>query len=519
MTTINVTHSTELGHGTFKKAYTVIQVNYTNEYTFTTNKNPSDLVIVTSKIKLKRNKEVLLNEELTELIYELDYQNKLANYNTKLAPFIYKIKIFRKDLPNYSYNSILNNTNEIDINTFLTNYKQYFNSNSTIGKRPDNDDSTITIAVLEEKCGISIDKNSNIVIDNNFLTIVNDLVVTITNTTESFFKDFKFGNVCPIYDSNGNLINLLGIDFDPKFIESYSDITNKFKNNTNIDINPIYITNITQTIMYLQFYILILKYIRRLSEVEKVLIKNTLKLYIQNELNILIGIVSFILYLRPYTSQQIINNQTIKYEKLIEKNPFIYYILETRLYNTSDELTYNDYKELLKNLYIELVKDIYNSNEVNIDELKQNFKFMEPEDFNISIETNIKVENINEKLHDYLEYLPCSVAKMIHEQGDNIINNKFFASGIIHTSILKGIQSNNKSVLNQTNINKFINVVYTYIKDGLILYDESDRTCRYSLHPEMPNQELNILYYSINSLNIFTGGKKSKINKTRKNKK
>jgi hypothetical protein len=35
----------------------------------------------------------------------------------------------------------------------------------------------------------------------------------------------------------------------------------------------------------------------------------------------------------------------------------------------------------------------------------------------------------------------------------------------------------------------------------------------------MPNQELNILYYSINSLNIFTGGKKSKINKTRKNKK
>ena len=518
MASINVTHSTELGSGTFKKAYSVVQVNYTDKYTFTTNKNPSDLVIVTSKINLEKNIEVLNNETLIKLINELDYQNKLANYNTKLAPFIYKIKIFRGDLPNYSYSSISNNTNEININTFLTNYKQYFNSNSTIGKKPDNNNSTITIAILEEKCGISINNNPNI-IDNNFLTIVNDLVVTITNTTESFFKDFKYNNVCPIYDSSGNLINLLGIDFDPFFIESYSKITNKFKNNTNIDIEPIYITNITQTIMYLQFYILMLKYISVLSEVQKDLIKNKLKLYIQDELNILIRVVSFILYLRPYTNEQIINNQTIKYEELIKEHPFIYYILGTRFYNTSNELTYNDYKELLKILYIELVKYIYNSIDVNIDELKENFKFLEPEDFNISIETNIKVENINEKLHDYLEYLPCSVAKMIHEQDDNIINNKFFASGIIQLNIFKGIQSNNKSVLNQTNINKFINVVYKYIKNGLILYNESDRICRYTLHPEIPNKDLNILYYSINSLNIFTGGKKSKINKTKKNKK
>jgi len=518
MTTINVTHSNQLGYGAFKKAYTVIQVNHINEYTFTTDKNPNDLVIVTSKITLDKNKEVLLNEELTELIYELDYQNKLANYNPKLAPLIYKIKIFRQDISVYTYNSISNNTNEININTFLTNYKQYFNPNSIIGETPINDDSTITIAILEEKCGISIDRNSNINIDDNFVTIVNDLVVTITNTTQSFFEDFKYVNVCPVYDSSGNLINLLGLDFDPKFIKSYNDITNIFKNNTNIDINPIYITNITQLIMILQFYILILKYIR-LTEAKKVFIKDKLKSYINNNLNSLISIVSLILYLRPYTNKQIINNETIKYKKLIEKIPLIHYILGSRLYNNSDELTYEDFKVLLKNLYIELVKYIYNSSEVNIDELKQNFKFLEPEDFNIPIETNIKLENINEKLHDYLEYLPCSVAKMIHEQGDNIINNKFFASGIFSSNIFKGIQSNNKSEFNESNINKFINVVYTYIKNGLILYDESDRTCRYSLHPEISNQELNILYYSINSLNIFTGGKKSKINKTRKNKK
>ena len=52
--------------------------------------------------------------------------------------------------------------------------------------------------------------------------------------------------------------------------------------------------------MYLQFYILMLKYISVLSEVQKDLIKNKLKLYIQDELNILIRVVSFILYLRSF---------------------------------------------------------------------------------------------------------------------------------------------------------------------------------------------------------------------------
>ncbi len=102
MTEIYVTQGNELGRGVSKTVFNVVQTTdsrpntFTFNKTFTTDKDPSNLVMVIVKIKLSSEEEVLNNKQLKNLITELEYQYNLSINDPKLAPSIYKIKVYRK---------------------------------------------------------------------------------------------------------------------------------------------------------------------------------------------------------------------------------------------------------------------------------------------------------------------------------------------------------------------------------------------------------------------------------------
>lgn len=528
---VEVTFGTQLGRGAFKTAFNVVPkpINVQNEYTFTTNIDPVKLVMVITKIELSSGEIILNNKELQNLITELRYQYNLSINDPKLAPFIYKIKVIRK-----TYNVFTGiqkySSNEINIADFLTNPNTYLDSN--IIRTPTSENDEIKVVVLEEKCGIPINNNNNVVINDHFIEMVTNLVFSITQLSNLFFKDFKIDNTCPVYDSSGNLINLIGLDFDPFFIESFNDIASTFEQNTNVEISNITIQNMCQGIMIVQFFVYMLKYTRRLTVAEKTLIKTNLQIIPRENL---LRMVSFLSYVSPYTT----TNLSITYKDICRQNLFIHYVLSgTGNYSNEQPYSYDGYKMLLKELYVELVKIIYDETITEADvELASANEFStavssveaEPEQSNIENNNNnninLKIDFLNDKLHDYLEYLPCDSIKFLKQNSEQSINNPFIIN-TIPSQIRKGIVENNKKItLNENTVNELKDLLFNYIYTNKILYDDSDRGCKYYINTDIINtEEIDQLGFLITSLNNTTasGGrinKKRKVTKKRKVKK
>jgi len=524
---VEVTFGTQLGRGAFKSAFNVVPKprNVQNDYTFTTDIDSSKLVMVITKIELSPGEIILNNKELRNLITELTYQYNLSINNPKLAPFIYKIKVIRKTytvltgIQKYS-------SNEINIADFLTNPNTYLNNN--IIRTPTNENDEIKVVVLEEKCGIPINNiNSNVVINDHFIEMVTNLVSSITQLSNLFFKDFKIDNTCPVYDSSGNLINLISLDFDPFFIESFNDIASTFEQNTNLHISNTVIQNMCQDIMIVQFFVYMLKYTRRLTVAEKAVIKTKLQEIPRENL---LRMVSFLSYVSPYTT----TNSSITYKDICRQNLFIHYVLSgTGNYSNEQPYSYDGYKMLLKELYVELVKIIYDETITEADvELASANEFstavgaVEPEQ--PIIENNniaLKIEFLNDKLHDYLEYLPCDSIKFLKQNSEQSINNPFIIN-TIPSQIKKGIVENNKKItLNENTVNELKDLLFNYIYTNKILYDDSNRGCKYYINTDIINtEEIDQLGFLITSLTNTTasGGrinKKRKVTKKRKVKK
>ena len=554
-----VTFGTLLGSGGYKTAFNVIRKpsddinNYTlNNYTFTTDIEPSKLVMVITKIHLSSGETVLNNKQLKNLITELTYQYNLSINDPKLAPFIYKIKVI-KETYSFLTGKQEDSLNEINITDFLTNPNTYLN-NSIITSI--NKDDKIRVVVLEEKCGIPIINNNNVVINEHFIKILITLVFLITTLTESFFKDFKIDNTCPVYDSSGNLINLIGLDFDSFFIEKFNDIASTFEQNTNLHIRNTTIQSICQNIMIVQFLVnLLLKYTKKVAKNQENLLNTSLTLSNENKRKIeyeiqvinsqitaiksklqqiskekLLKMVSFLSYISPYTT----TNLLITYKDICKQNLFIHYILTpTNLYNNSQSYSYEGYIMLLKELYVELVKIIYDETitEADVDfypanefsrvaepvaePVAQAQALTEPVAEQPSVENNniyLKIQIINDLLDKYLESLSCNVVKVLQQEGEQ----NPFISNTIQSQIRKGIIENNKKVnLNENNVTELIKILVNYLYTNKISYIDQDGRCNYYINTNIINsEELEILGYYITTLTNTTSG--GKVNKRKK---
>ena len=550
-----VTFGTLLGSGGYKTAFNVIRKpsNVQTKYTFTTDKDLSNLVMVITKIRLSSGETVLNNKQLKNLITELTYQYNLSINDPKLAPFIYKIKVI-KETYSFLTGKQEDSLNEINITDFLTNPNTYLN-NSIITSI--NEDDIIRVVVLEEKCGIPIINNNNVVINEHFIKILITLVFLITTLTESFFKDFKIDNTCPVYDSSGNLINLIGLDFDSFFIEKFNDIASTFEQNTNLHIRNTTIQSICQNIMIVQFLVnLLLKYTKKVAKNQENLLNTSLTLSNENKRKIeyeiqvinsqitaiksklqqiskekLLKMVSFLSYISPYTT----TNLLITYKDICKQNLFIHYILTpTNLYNNSQSYSYEGYIMLLKELYVELVKIIYDETITEADvEFYPANEFSrvaepvaepvaaEPVAEQPNVENNniyLKIQIINDLLDKYLESLSCNVVKVLQQEG----GQNPFISNTIQSQITKGIMENNKKInLNENNVTELIKILVNYLYTNKISYIDQDGRCNYYINTNIINsEELEILGYYITTLTNTTasGGKVNKRKKLTKRK-
>ena len=525
-----VTYGSELGRGVSKTVFNVIYKprDVRNNYTFTTDKDPSNLVMVMVNIDLSSGETVLNNKEFENLITELTYQYNLSINDPKLAPFIYKIKVIRKRHTFFSgiqkYSS-----NEINISDFLTNPNTYLDSNIT--REPSSENDEIKVVVLEEKCGIPIANNNSVVVNEHFIEMVINLINIITQKTNSFLKDFKLANTCPVYDSSGNLINLILLDLDPTYITTFDDISYTFNQNTNVEISNITIQNICQGIMIVQFFVFMLKYTRRLTSEEKTLIKTALQRMPQEDLK---RMISFLQYISPYTQ----TNNSLSYIDISKKFPIIYYTLtSTGRYNNSQLYLYEGYVMLLKELYVDLSQIIYDDNSIT----EADVEFYPANEFSTSqavavaaepvvaeaepqqpsVENNniyLKIQIVNDLLDKYLESLSCNVVKVLQQEGEQ----NPFISNTIQSQIRKGIMENNKKVyLNENNITELIKILVNYLYTNKISYIDQDRRCNYYINTNIiTSEELEILGYYITTLTNTTasGGKVNKRKKLTKRK-
>ena len=362
--------------------------------------------------------------------------------------------------------------------------------------------------------------------------MVINLINIITQKTNSFLKDFKLDNTCPVYDSSGNLINLILLDLDPTYITTFDDISYTFNQNTNVEISNITIQNICQGIMIVQFFVYMLKYTRRLTSEEKTLIKTTLQRISQDGLK---RMISFLQYISPYTQ----TNNSLSYIDIGQKFPIIYYTFKsTGRYNNSQLYLYEGYVMLLKELYVDLSQIIYDDNSIT----EADVEFYPANEFSTSqavavaeaepvvaeaepqqpsVENNniyLKIQIVNDLLDKYLESLSCNVVKVLQQEGEQ----NPFISNTIQSQIRKGIMENNKKVyLNENNITELIKILVNYLYTNKISYIDQDGRCNYYINTNIiTSEELEILGYYITTLTNTTasGGKVNKRKKLTKRK-
>lgn len=331
-----------LGKGTNKVVYTIKESNTI----FTTDLPLSNLVIASIEperdpniranikqgIRLKKvfNEEYIKNNKyIKEVINELSLHQKYATNEPSLAPKLYSVTL--KWFDQYIKN--------INVNDFLIDpYKYIFEllNKKYIDNRLNSSSGILEIYILEQRCGEGISKNSKIIINEDFFTLVSNLINNLSEIGQTLFTDFKPDNSCPLYDNDGKLINIIGLDLDAKFTYDYNDIQNDFKLVTGSEISIETIKQMCKDIMYLEymFNLLIWGGLNRIN-IDKLIEK------LENKFtsNKLLEIMSFICYL-SISELEKFNNQQLEVEDEEDirnfdvqdirfKFPLIHYILDS----------------------------------------------------------------------------------------------------------------------------------------------------------------------------------------------
>jgi len=267
-----------LGNGASKTAYKAINATNEENSLFTTDKHIDNIVILeafkTNKYSKTDNKKI--NNTISELIKELRFQNIYSISNPPLGPKIYLITIKYGNIYKKNINKDEFLRNGLEIITDFIDAKAVSN--------------ILEIYVLEELCGPTPTKKAPpLVIDDNFFDKINNLIDNLINKSRLLFTDFKPQNTCPEYDEFGNLINVMGLDFDLGFTIKLSDLQNDASSELSqeigqqIEIPMEKIISFSKDFMFIQFYYMLLRYGTNLTIQQKIFIRNKIMLVLPPE--------------------------------------------------------------------------------------------------------------------------------------------------------------------------------------------------------------------------------------------
>ena len=340
---IGINNKDKLGSGANKIVFGVIEETTELNTLFTTNL-PLDKLIIASIQPARDQKQastikqgITLNKILEENELEengyikdtLDELNRHKQYADRdMAPKLYKVSLkwFNQKILNIDINDFLREPYKYLTDLLTKEFVSYSSSKTGI----------LEIFVLEERCGLGIDANTNIIIDNNFITLLNNLIDNMSDIRNTWFTDFKPSNSCPSYDPSGNLIKIIALDLDASFTYNYVDIQRHFKNITSLEISLEDIKQLCKDMMYLEFMFVLLRWGKQTESKKEFIVDNLQSKFSPNKL---LQIISFICYLSIYQLRKY--NQAgynLKVSNIGSKFPLIYYILLSNKYNKNPEL-------------------------------------------------------------------------------------------------------------------------------------------------------------------------------------
>ncbi len=385
-----------LGKGASKTAYKAINATNEENSLFTTDKHIDNIVILeafkTTKYSKTDNKKI--NNTISELIKELRFQNIYSINNPPLGPKIYLITI--------KYGNIYKKN--INKDEFLRNGLEII-TNLIDGKAVSN---ILEIYVLEELCGPTPTKKAPpLVIDDNFFDKINNLIDNLINKSRLLFTDFKPQNTCPEYDEFGNLINVMGLDFDLGFTIKLHDLQEDLSSALSqvtpeqIEIPMEKILNFSKDFMFIQFYYMLLRYGTNLTPTDKIFIREKIMLVLPPEK--LLFQMSIFLYISCIYIISL-NVNIVKLPNLASFFPIYSYTLystnaeqrnEIEIYNINKKILFENLIthfgiQIVYPLFRELCKAFY----TDINSYNELSSFIEPGDI-INTPEKISIEELN----------------------------------------------------------------------------------------------------------------------------
>ena len=342
---IGIDNTEKLGSGANKIVFGVTVTNELNKL-FTTDLPKENLVI--ASIQPARNQKlnsniiqgitlnkILEKDELEENGYIKDTLDELKLHkqyaDRDMAPKLYKVSLkwFNQKILNIDIDDFLREPYKYLTDLLTKEFASYSSSTNT---------GILEIFVLEERCGEGIDKNRNIVINDKFIELLNNLIDTISNIGNTWFTDFKPSNSCPIYDTSGNLINIIALDLDASFTYNYDNIQRDFQNVTSLEIDIEDIKKLCKDMMYLEFMFVLLVWGEQNKTKKQLIVDNLKSKFFPNKL---LQIISFISYLSIYQLKKYNEAEyNLKVSNIGSKFPLIYYILKS-------DVKYNNYGYIL----------------------------------------------------------------------------------------------------------------------------------------------------------------------------
>jgi hypothetical protein len=379
----------KLGKGSSKTAVIAKLMKKKPKHYFSTNRTQNNFVIVNTKIYIDTSsndamRNFLNSNNLQTFLEELKIQKQYSDMTPPLAPTIFKISFF---ISNFT-------KQDLDFNDFIQAPFDYLNENNSF--QFSNNSNKISFSLFEEKCDESIE-NTTIIYDNKFFNKLENLISTLVQKLESFFKDFKPQNTCPFYNNTKTeLISLLALDLDTSFIENIGNIQaslNLYINNEELYRDEV--EQICESFMLLQ-YLFLLSFSG-----------NNFQNYAQNQ-NIRKYLISkgynkeYLRILCSFFMFRINKNQNILRD-FVDQNSIFHYFLYDKLHKFKAVLdsyeTVNLILELFEKMYYFIYSDTLSKKDLYIystNDFTEKLKLFNSSPKNIDADPNMILPNEND---------------------------------------------------------------------------------------------------------------------------